>query len=111
MSQFSLSKSVSIIVRSGGMGISKDFAFGGGDALNKAIGASRKRRDVDEEVDPTAAVIRRGRRQSQGPERPPMPGRKEAQDAMDTFKSGANKDKDQMQRGGGGGAQGSGSGQ
>lgn len=97
--------------RLGGIGISKDFAVGGGDAFNKAIGASRKRRDADEEADPSAAVIRRGRRQSQGQERPQMPGGKEGQEAMDRFKSGANKAKDQMQRGGGGSAQGSGSGQ
>lgn len=80
------------------MGISKDFAIGGGEAFNKAMGSSRKRRDVDA-ADPSETVIRRGRRQSEGMPRPTGPGGMGPQEGMDKFKSGSNKAKDTMQKG------------
>lgn len=79
----------------GGIGFSKDFAVGGGEAFSKAIG--RSRRDVNGIYLPDYnTVIRRGKRQSeQRPSKPP--GGMEPQEGMP--KSMLNRGREQAQRG------------
>lgn len=72
------------------MGFSKDFAAGGGEAFNRALGSGRKRRDVDDD-----SVIRRGKRQSNnGPPQPSMDPQQSIGQIRPTF----NKAKETMER-------------
>lgn len=82
------------------MGFSKDFAVGGGEAFNQAVG--RSRRDINGIYLPDYdTVIRRGKRQSdQRPQQPPKPpGGMDPQEGMNRAKSIFNKGRGEAQKG------------